>query len=180
LETLLRGGANLNSRYPLRLNVGFLLNKNVGYGRSFDFDCVSLRVGDDLDVEHLRGSVHFSRTGQGVYASGQLQAKIQLDCVRCLMTFDQELRFSLDDTFSYPPEKDGDRALSVSMNGILDLNPLFREYLLLDIPIQPLCRRDCKGLCLECGENLNEIQCDHPVTDVDPRLAVLKTLRTKS
>jgi uncharacterized protein len=180
LETLLRGGANLNSRHPLRLNVGFLLNKNVGDGRSFDFDHASLRVGEDLDIQNLRGSVHMTRTGQGVYANGQLQAKIQLDCVRCLTTFDQALRFKLDDLFSYPPEKASDRTLSVSMNGILDLNPLFREYLLLDIPLQPVCQQDCKGLCAECGLNLNEGECDHPLTDVDPRLEVLKTLRTKS
>ena len=46
-------------------------------------------------------------------------------------------------------------------DGHIDLEPLIREYLTLEIPIQPLCKPDCKGLCVECGENLNERLCEH-------------------
>lgn len=174
------GGANLNSRHMLRLNVGFLLHKNVGEGRNFDFDCDSVRVGDDLDVERLRGSIHLTRTGQGVYAHGRLQAQIDLQCVRCLTSFDQQLTIELDDLFTYPPDRASDPLLSIPEDGVLDLNPLLREYLLLDIPIQPLCRQDCKGFCPMCGGDLNDTECEHPDTEVDPRLAALKALLPKS
>jgi len=61
-------------------------------------------------------------------------------------------------------------------DGHIDLSPLVREYMLLDIPIKPLCSTDCKGLCPVCGENLNETQCGHTTESIDPRLAVLKSL----
>lgn len=174
------GGANLNSRHPLRLNVGFLLHKNVGEGRNFDFDCDSVRVGDDLDVERLRGTIHLTRTGQGVYAQGRLHAQTSLQCVRCLTSFDQQLTIELDDLFTYPPDRADDPLLSIPEDGVLDLNPLLREYLLLDIPIKPVCRQDCKGFCPICGGDLNETECEHPDTEFDPRLAALKELLSKS
>lgn len=174
------GGANLNkSRHPLRLNVGFLLNKNVGYCRNFDFDHNSLRVGDDVDVTRLRGSIQLTRTAQGVYAQGSLQARISLDCVRCLTTFDQLLTVNLSDLFNYPPLRADEPSLSITKDRTLDFNPLIREYLLLDIPIQPLCHADCKGFCAVCGGNLSETVCDHEPADIDPRLEALKTLLSK-
>ena len=173
------GGANLNSRHPLRLNVGFLLHKNVGDGCNFDFNCDSVRVGDDLDFKGLQGSIHLTRTGQGLYAHGRLQAQTSLVCVRCLTSFDQQLTIELDDLFTYPPDRASDPLLSIPEDGVLDLNPLLREYLLLDIPIQPLCRQDCEGLCPVCGSDLKKTECDHPHTEVDPRLAALKALLPK-
>ncbi|HEY48107.1 MAG TPA: DUF177 domain-containing protein [Anaerolineae bacterium] len=171
------GGAFLNkSRHPLRLNVGFLLHKNVGYSRNFDFDHPSIRVGEDVDVTGLRGSIQLTRTAQGVYAQGHLQARISLDCVRCLSTFDQLLTVDLNDLFHYPPLQEGEPTLSIPEDGNLDFNPLIREYLLLDIPIQPLCHADCKGFCAVCGGNLNETVCDHEPAEIDPRLAALKSL----
>jgi uncharacterized protein len=43
----------------------------------------------------------------------------------------------------------------------IDLEPLIREYALLEVPINPLCKPDCKGLCITCGENRNEVDCGH-------------------
>ncbi len=174
------GGANLNSRHPLRLNVGFLLNKNVGYSRIFDFDLDSVRIDEDLVAKALQGSIRLTRTAQGVYSQGRLGAKTDLNCVRCLTTFEQHLTIELEELFIYPPGRANDPILTVHENGILDLNPLLREYLLLDIPIQPLCQEDCKGLCPECGENLNDTVCDHTPSGVDPRMAALKSLLPKS
>jgi uncharacterized protein len=177
LETRLPGGAFLNkSRHPLRLNVGFLLHKNVGYSRNFNFDHNSIRVGDDVDVTGMRGTIQLTRTTQGVYAQGRLQARISLDCVRCLSTIDQLLTVNLSDLFNYPPLQEDEPSLSIPEDGTLDFNPLIREYLLLDIPIQPLCRADCNGFCAVCGGNLNETVCDHELVDIDPRLEALKTL----
>lgn len=171
------GGAFLNkSRHPLRLNVGFLLHKNVGYSRNFDFDHQAIRVGDDVDVSGLHGSIQLTRTAQGVYAQGRLQAWINLECVRCLSTFDQLLTVNLNDLFYYPALRSDESSLSIPEDGTLDFNPLIREYLLLDIPIQPLCHTDCKGICAVCGGNLNESSCEHEPTEIDPRLEVLKTL----
>jgi len=51
-----------------------------------------------------------------------------------------------------------------------------REYMLLEVPLNPLCKPDCKGLCPICGGNLNEEVCNHDAEVLDPRLAALKML----
>lgn len=169
-----------NNRHPLRLNVGFLLHQGVGTSRSFEFDHPRVHIGGDLEVADLRGAVRFSRTAQGLYAQGRLQAETEMDCVRCLEPFSQTLEIRIDDLFVYPPGQAADTGLSIPETGILDLNPLARECLLLDVPLQPVCRPGCKGLCSECGNNLNESPCSHPTAEVDPRLSGLKSLLTRS
>jgi uncharacterized protein len=72
-----------------------------------------------------------------------------------------------------------DSGLLLPDNHQIDLAPLVREYMLLDIPINPVCKPDCKGLCPICGNNLNETTCVHEDTLVDPRLSVLKDLLDK-
>ena len=173
------GGANLTKYHLLRLNVGFLLNKDVGYGRNFEFEEPSLLIGDVL-ISDLRGSARLSRTGQGIYIKGHLQGNIDLECVRCLSDFKQILRAELDELFDFPPEKDSDPHLTISEDAILDLSPLLREIFLLDVPIQPICRVECMGLCPVCGEVFTEGHQSHPEEDIDPRLAVLKTLLSVS
>jgi uncharacterized protein len=168
-----------NNRHPLRLNVGFLLHQGVGTNRSFDFDHPSVHIGE-LNVADLRGSIRFSRTAQGLYAQGNLKAETQVECVRCLEMFSQGLTIRIDDLFVYPPGQSADPLLSIPETGILDLNPLAREYLVLDVPLRPVCRPDCKGLCPECGNNLNLAPCNHPTAEVDPRLSDLKSLLPQS
>ena len=177
LETgLPGGGVNLNNRHPLRLNVGFLLHESVGYSRTFDFELPSVQVSEDLDVSHMRGQLRLTRTAQGLYGQGRLQVSTPLECVRCLAPFDQDITARVDDLFVYPPGTAAEPLLAIPETAILDLGPLLREYFLLDVPLQPVCRPDCKGLCPECGNNLNESTCRHPSTDIDPRLAGLQSL----
>ncbi len=170
------GGANLTKFHLLRLNVGFLLNKDVGDSRNFEFEEPSLLIGDDLVISDLRGSVRLSRTGQGIYIKGFLQGNIDLECVRCLSEYKQVLSADLDELFDYPPKATSDPHLTISDDAILDLGPILRENFLLDIPIQPICRIECMGLCPVCGEVITEEHQSHPEEDIDPRLAVLKTL----
>jgi DUF177 domain-containing protein len=72
-----------------------------------------------------------------------------------------------------------DSGLLMPETGIIDLGPVLREYAVLEIPISPLCKPDCKGLCPICGNNLNECTCNHADDSVDPRLAALRSLLEK-
>jgi uncharacterized protein len=82
--------------------------------------------------------------------------------------------------YVYPPSSDSEDILIVPETGFLDLSPLMREILYLSFPLQALCWPDCAGLCPHCGQNRNEGHCEHPETEIDPRLAVLKTLLPKT
>lgn len=59
----------------------------------------------------------------------------------------------------------------------IELDPIVREQVLLALPMDTLCKEDCKGLCAQCGTNLNEQQCSCETKQVDPRLAVLKNIK---
>jgi uncharacterized protein len=160
----------------LCLNVGFLLHQTVGYNRTFEFDLPSVQVSDDLDVSDLQGELRLTRTAQGLYATGSMTGTTRAECGRCLTPFDQRLAIAFDDLFVYPPSKANEEMMAIPETGLLDLTPLTREYMLLDFPIRPLCRPDCRGLCPECGANRNETECDHDSPTTDPRLAGLRAL----
>lgn len=164
----------------LRINVGFLLHQDVGYSRKFEFNEATVQVTDDLDVSNLIGEVQFTRTAQGLYAQGKLKAQVPLECVRCLSGFDQQLTTEVNDLFSYPPDKDTDPLLAIPKTTIVDMTDLVREYLLLDIPIQPICDRGCEGMCAICGNRMSEGMCEHPEKEIDPRMAVLQSLLSES
>jgi uncharacterized protein len=180
LGTLFPGGANLNHHHALRLNVGFLLYKNVGYSRNFDFQEYSLQFGDDLNVIDFSGHARLTRTAQGIVVQAKFEGHVAAECVRCLGDFSQNLTAEIDELFTHPPDKADDPQTIISDQGILDLTPMVRDVLLVDMPIQPSCRPDCAGLCPHCGENRNEVECSHPDAEIDPRMAVLKTLLSKS
>jgi uncharacterized protein len=153
-----------------------MLHQTLGYTRTFDFDLPHVQVGDDLDVSDFQGAVRLTRATQGLYAAGTLHAVVRAECVRCLTPFDQVLTIAFDELFSFPPSTATDSLLSIPETGLLDLTPLAREYLLLDFPLQPLCRPDCRGLCPECGANRNETTCAHDTVTIDPRLQGLRAL----
>jgi uncharacterized protein len=163
----------------LRLNVGFLLNESIGCSRNVEYNVDSVQLGEDLKVNALQGSLNLTRTSLGILVEGSLQGKLGLECVRCLSSYDQILTALFEDLFVYPASRADDPLLAIPETAILDLTPVLREYLLLDVPIQPLCRPDCKGLCPICGESISENKCDHHETEIDPRFEVLKKLLTK-
>lgn len=152
-----------NQRFPLKLNVGFFFNLPIGSYRDIHFDFPELTLPPDLDVTDFSGSVHISRAPQGLLFEGKFKAFTQIECVRCLEPFDQLLEIDLNEVYAYGSRSFTESGLYVPEDGNIDLAPITREYLLLDSPIKPLCRPDCQGLCVICGENLNLGKCEHQV-----------------
>ena len=120
--------------------------------------------------------------------AGRVQTVLELPCGRCLEPF----TLPVDATFDlrYQPHTDnageGEREieeddLSTAFydNQTIDLGQLMREQFYLSVPMKPLCREDCRGLCAVCGTNLNRSSCDCKREWEDPRLAVLKTLKPR-
>lgn len=153
-----------------------MLREGSGYSREFVFQGEDVRVADDLDVAGLRGALRVTRTPRGLYVGGRLTASMPAECVRCLTEIPLSLSADLDTLFVYPPSKATDPLEAVSEDGFIDLAPLVREGMLLSIPLQPVCRPDCAGLCPECGVNRNEETCEHSARPVAPGFAVLAEL----
>lgn len=161
----------------LRFNLARLLEEPVGSKMSFDIDEAQQRLAEDLFVDFVRGTVEFTRTNRGIFGEGRLHSQVQLECARCLETFSQPLDFHLEAQFGLPPIKpQGETIFPIGVKGILDLTEALREHILLDLPMRPLCRPDCRGLCVECGANLNDGPCDCVEETIDPRLVGLKDL----
>jgi uncharacterized protein len=165
-----------NKHSPLRLNVGFLINQTIGYSRDFPFDIPHILLPPDLELADLTGIARFTRTPQGLLMQTKMHAALATECVRCLTPCPQLLEVDFTELFAFSKRSITETGLILPEDGYIDLEPLLREYMLLEVPINPLCRPDCKGLCPICGGNLNETTCDHSTSIVDPRLVALKSL----
>lgn len=160
----------------LRFNLGFLLEMPIGSSRTYELDYPSVQVSEDVELTPLQGTITASRISDGIFVNGRLRSMITVECVRCLEDAHVPLTLEMDEMFYYPPVSAPPGELVVGENGFIDLAPLARELALLSVPMQPLCRPDCQGLCMVCGQNLNEGDCGCEEDDVDPRLAALKEL----
>ncbi len=102
-----------------------------------------------------------NRTPQGILMHGDFQGSTPTECVRCLTNFIQPLHTTFDEMYAFNERSITESELLVPEDGNIDLEPIVREYLLIEMPISPICSPDCKGLCLICGQNLNERECEH-------------------
>lgn len=120
---------------------------------------------------------------------GTVRTELELSCSRCLEPFPLPVDASFD--LRYLPAaqmtaaaehevQDEDLDTSYYREDQIDLNELLREQFYLQLPMKPLCRDACQGLCPQCGTNLNTATCDCAAGWADPRLAPLRGLRTPS
>jgi uncharacterized protein len=150
-----------NLRRPFRLNVGFIIHEEVGSNYEFPFDFDKAKFGEDFELRHFTGLMTIGRTPQGLLATGSFKGETTLDCVRCLKSFNQPMTWEMTELFAFNEKSVSESGLIVPEDAQIDLEPLIREYALLEIPINPICEPDCKGLCPECGQNLNIKDCGH-------------------
>jgi uncharacterized protein len=165
---------NYVSNRVLKLNVGFLLSDGPGHSHHTHFDVPAVRVADDVYLQYIRGPLRLSRTKEGILAQGQLQIGLEEDCYRCLDPVTVELAIEIEELFAQSNSLDAE--FVIQDDGILDIAPLIRAETLIITSRGLLCRPDCKGLCAECGTNLNHDTCDCALGDIDPRMAKLKEL----
>jgi uncharacterized protein len=164
-----------NPRKPLRLNVGFLVNAIAGYNRIFDFYIPKLTDEDGLALAEVDGTAKISRTPQGLLVEGNFIGTTQLECVRCLSEYAQSLHWEFTELYAFTEDNITESGLLVPEDAHIDLHPLVHDFALLEVPIKPLCSEDCKGLCPECGQNLNEKDCGHRPENDSP-FSALKDL----
>jgi len=131
----------------------------------------------------VRGKV--TKTGPVLVVKGQVATTLELTCDRCLARFSYPVIASLEEEFASPANQTGgeagaDQEIRPLEDDILDLQPAVTEVLILALPMKWLCQENCRGLCPQCGQNLNEGRCRCRTETVDPRLATLKQLLGRS
>ncbi|MBI3941931.1 MAG: DUF177 domain-containing protein [Chloroflexi bacterium] len=178
-------------------SVSQLLKSPVGTTRFYDLDedikhlDADILDADILDADihplsNLTGHIRMVRTADGILVTGQLKVALEMECVRCLEPVAVPVKFEVEEEFvptidletgAALPIADGqDEALLIDERHMLDLGEIFRQDILLAMPTHPLCRTDCKGLCVTCGQNLNEGSCDCHEEQADPRWEALRDL----
>ncbi len=156
----------------LKYNVSLLLKPEVGATLSLDVDEVHQTL-RDLKVDYVRGHLLLTRTNRGVLAKGQFSTELEAECVRCLDPFHLALTVPMEEMFAFSAAAD---PIYFIDDGWLDLRAPLREQIMLALPMHSLCRPDCRGLCSNCGHNLNEGSCTCSTEQIDPRLADLRRL----
>ena len=113
---------------------------------------------------------------EGVLVTGTASGPIRGECVRCLGPIVDRVDIDVQELFVYPDSEATEDEASRLEGDLIDLKPLLRDAIVLELPFQPLCTPDCAGLCVECGANLNdEPEHTHEVP-LDQRWAALRRL----
>ena len=134
-------------------------------------DVIGVPEGIDLQLDLRLESVT-----EGVLVSGEIRTRAKGACVRCLEPVDQALVIDVQELFAYPGSATADDEDSWRIeDDHIDLEPVLRDAVVLALPLQPVCRDDCPGLCAVCGARLADDP-DHHHDQLDPRWAALGDL----
>jgi uncharacterized protein len=175
----------LSAAEALIFNVTGLLSQPLGSIRDLHISAPPLAFEDLVQVRDLEGDLRLTRTNRGLLVHGRLTTAIELTCSRCLrdiewpvdLELNEEALPTIDLASGLPVDTTEEPdVLRLTGHHELDLEEEVRDGILLAEPIAPLCREDCPGLCIVCGQELASGPHDHPDDDIDPRLEALRGL----
>jgi len=127
-------------------------------------------------LENFDSTIVIDRAQQGLVVQGEFSGDTALECVRCLKPYTQHLHGEWTDLYAFNEKSMSESGLLMPDDRHIDFTPVLREYALLEVPIKALCKPDCKGLCIECGQDLNVKDCGHSQHNEDSPFAALKDL----
>ncbi len=167
----------------MQINVSQLLQEPIGSSRHYQVN--EAAVFENGSTHQINGECQLLRTQRSILVKCKLDTDAELTCSRCLSTFRQPLTVKFEEEYlptvdvmtGTPLDISDDIGhFTIDKNHILELNEAIRQYTLLVMPMKPLCREDCFGLCQKCGKNLNQGPCDCPKQEIDPRWSKLSKL----
>tara|TARA_Y100000590_G_scaffold457720_1_gene610926 strand:- start:1106 stop:1618 length:513 start_codon:yes stop_codon:yes gene_type:complete len=141
-----------------------------------------LDLSDISNCDKIPVTLHISRSGTTASVDGELTAKSHLQCDRCLESFDRKIRGELKIVVTENPgmatgTADSDIIVFPTGTDKLDISSLLRDAIVLERPMKEVCDEKCKGLCAECGVNLNQSDCGCQDEGFDERWAPLKEIK---
>jgi uncharacterized protein len=113
---------------------------------------------------------------EGVLVSGTVTGPLVGECGRCLDPVASSVEVDLQELYAYPGSETTEDEAGRLVGDLLDLEPALRDAVVLALPLAPLCRDDCGGLCVVCGARRDDGDCGHDEAPVDPRWATLHDL----
>jgi len=169
------------------LNIKEMEVRRVRFDETFepgeiDFSDIGLR---QISGVHAEGSASLvENSGGEIRVQGRYSGTFEADSDRCLATASYPLESAFDLFYRPPPDADADEveidegeAEIGFYEGLgLELADVIKEQVLLALPMQKICREDCKGICPVCGANRNEVACDCHIELADDRWRALKNL----
>ncbi|HKF88003.1 MAG TPA: DUF177 domain-containing protein [Propionibacteriaceae bacterium] len=175
-----------SSHRPLDFRSGLVLDTHDLGRRAGAMKLVrtTVEAPDDIGIEVIgvpprspvRLDLRLESVVEGVLVTGTATVALRGECVRCLGGIAAEQQIYVQELYVYPGSDATEEEASRLEGDLLDLEPLLRDDVVLDLPFQPLCREECLGLCVECGANLNS-EPDHAhETATDPRWEKLRAL----
>jgi uncharacterized protein len=159
----------------LRINVVELL-RHPGATRRVEaaIDPHELGVDDDRVAGEISIDLAATSSVDGVVVHGTVRTPWHGQCRRCLIDVSGVAEIEVEELFQHDPRHQDAVAI---VGDQIDLAPIVREYVLLDLPEHPLCRPDCAGICAQCGADRNVTSCDCEQPTSDPRWSALEGLQ---
>ena len=168
----------------MQINVSQLLKETFGTVRNHEVSETVDITGDGNDKQ-VQGEIRLFHTPGGILVKGLLHTEVKLTCSRCLSRFSHPVTLNIEEEYiptidmvsgaPLPPAEEPG-SFTIDEHHVIDLTEAARQYALLAIPMKPLCRKDCAGLCPKCGHNLNQGACSCPQQEIDPRWSKLSKL----
>jgi uncharacterized protein len=135
-------------------------------------EMVGVPEGTDIELD-----LRLEAVMEGVLVSGTARAPLTGECARCLDPLASSIEVDFQELYVYSDTRSGESAEEDERRlegDLIDLEPVVRDAMVLALPLSPLCRDDCPGLCADCGVRLADAEPDHHHDAVDPRWAALQ------
>lgn len=173
----------------MRFNVAQLLKEGVGARRRYSLD-EAFEALPETGTTKIKGEVVLTRIDEGIWVSGSLVANAYSMCARCLNITECSVNFPMDEEYistieigSGAQKNQGanikEDTFLLDSRHTLDLTEAVRQYVIINLPMKPLCDKSCSGLCSTCGTNLNQHICGCP-RERDFRWGPLTNLLTQN
>ena len=172
----------LDPRQPLVLDTRELgrrpgsmqaLRRTVPAPADLGLALIAVPAGTDIALD-----LRLEAVMEGVLVSGRVAATARGECVRCLDPVEAPIDTEICELYAYPGHAADDDDLGHLVGDLIDLEPRLRDAIVLSLPLRPVCRVDCPGLCAGCGERLADLPPGHEHEMVDSRWAALRLVHT--
>ena len=169
------------------VNVSTLLQEPVGHARRYDVEHEAVSVPEAGFTQEISGSLRLIRSERGVLVTAAFDlAPVAVQCARCLEAFETPIAIAFDEEYVLDHDPITGRPLPADVDEFridarrhLDLSEAVRQYGESALPLRPLCRADCRGLCPRCGHNLNQGPCACGTVNEDDRWSALARLQER-